>query len=189
MSNESMLKAWSNLLSDKFETPEERYYYVHNNLQQLKQLTLYIWLIVIIIVALLAALFNNITYTVLFIGVATCFVLSAINILLVTMLSKDENEYEKIILKKKFSKLEKEIEHERHDYVYSATVIQEDKEILKQYNLLDINFISEDLEFLKRQYRKMMKKYHPDVLNDQGEMATKINLAYSEILKYLENKK
>lgn len=40
---------------------------------------------------------------------------------------------------------------------------------------------------LKKRYRELSKKYHPDIVGDSNETMVKINQAYNLVKNYMEN--
>ena len=60
--------------------------------------------------------------------------------------------------------------------------------LIKACNILDIK-PPYDLQSLKKQYKKMVKKFHPDINDNHGnEYIIKLNDSYSLLLKYIKNK-
>jgi len=61
----------------------------------------------------------------------------------------------------------------------------ETNEIKEALNILELPaYITKDE--IKKQYKLLAKKYHPDVYKDQEQMA-KINNAYKIIMQYIDN--
>jgi curved DNA-binding protein CbpA len=64
-------------------------------------------------------------------------------------------------------------------------MIDKVKEIKQALNILEVSvFIS--FKEIKSKYKKLSKKYHPDVCNDKEKMIA-INQAYELIKEYIEN--
>jgi curved DNA-binding protein CbpA len=61
------------------------------------------------------------------------------------------------------------------------------KEIETALNFMDIPPLS-SIKDIKRQYKKLAKKYHPDVSGD-SKMMEKLNKSYKILMEYCENYK
>ena len=61
------------------------------------------------------------------------------------------------------------------------------KEIKEALNFMEIPPLS-SLKDIKRQYKKLAQKYHPDVLGDV-KMMEKLNYSYKILMEYCENYK
>jgi len=61
------------------------------------------------------------------------------------------------------------------------------KEIQKSLEFMDIPPLS-SIKDIKRQYKKLSKKYHPDVFGD-AKMMEKLNYSYKILIEYCENYK
>jgi curved DNA-binding protein CbpA len=61
------------------------------------------------------------------------------------------------------------------------------KEIKEALNFMDIPPLS-SIKDIKRQYKKLAKKYHPDITGD-SKMMEKLNASYKILMEYCENYK
>jgi curved DNA-binding protein CbpA len=61
------------------------------------------------------------------------------------------------------------------------------KEIKEALKFMDIPPLS-SIKDIKRQYKKLAKKYHPDILGDT-KMMEKLNESYKVLMDYCENYK
>jgi curved DNA-binding protein CbpA len=61
------------------------------------------------------------------------------------------------------------------------------KEIKEALSFMDIPPLS-SIKDIKRQYKKLAKKYHPDILGD-AKMMEKLNESYKILMEYCENYK
>jgi len=70
-----------------------------------------------------------------------------------------------------------------------------DAQLLEWYKILDVG-LDADMQTIKSSYRKMMRKYHPDMhqgspqkLKAANEMSMRVTGAYNGLVAHLENKK
>jgi len=61
------------------------------------------------------------------------------------------------------------------------------KQIKESLEFMDIPPLS-SIKDIKRQYRKLSKKYHPDIVGD-SKMIHKLNESYDVLMSYCENYK
>jgi len=61
------------------------------------------------------------------------------------------------------------------------------KEIKEALEFMDIPPLS-SIKDIKRQYKKLAKKYHPDICGD-AKMMEKLNYSYKILIEYCENYK